>query len=126
LTAVLVSRELFVATRIAGAFESSGRELRRLDEPSQLIGLEGGVSLLLVDWDQREPGWAKDLTTWLERYEGAEAPRVILFGPHADLAAHAAAKVSGLGPMWARSKLFAEIGRLAEVADPERPIRPGR
>jgi len=125
LTAVLISRELLVATRIADAFASAGRELLRLDKPSQLRGLDG-ISLVLVDWDQREPGWTEDLAAWVDRHKDAEAPDVILFGPHADLAAHAAARASGLGPMWARSKLFAEIGRLAEKADPGRPIRPGR
>lgn len=125
MTAVLISPELFVATRIADAFASAGRELIRIDQPSQLNGLDG-VSLVLVDWDQRQPGWSEDLTAWVGRHESGEAPEVILFGPHADLAAHADAKASGLGPMRARSKLFAEIGSLARTTDPGRPIRPGR
>jgi len=125
LTAVLISRELLVATRIADAFAAAGRDLRRLDQPSQLNGLDG-VSLVLVDWDQREAGWAEELAAWVGRHQGAEAPDVILFGPHADLAAHADAKASGLGPMRARSKLFADLGSLAETAEPGRAIRPGR
>jgi hypothetical protein len=37
---------------------------------------------------------------------------VILFGPHGDLEAHAAARATGLGPMIARSKLVADLPTL--------------
>jgi hypothetical protein len=37
---------------------------------------------------------------------------VILFGPHVDLDAHAAARDAGLGPMMARSKLLSSLGEL--------------
>jgi hypothetical protein len=40
------------------------------------------------------------------------ASRVILFGRHTDLEAHAAAREAGLGPMWARSKLVTELSDL--------------
>jgi hypothetical protein len=36
----------------------------------------------------------------------------VLFGPHADLEAHDDARASGLGPMMARSKLFASLPSL--------------
>ena len=41
-----------------------------------------------------------------------DAARVILFGRHTDLEAHADARAAGLGPMWARSKLVAELPQL--------------
>ena len=62
------------------------------------------------------PGWAEQLLAWhAARPEGA-LPRLVLFGPHTDLEAHAAARAAGLGPMWARSKLLSEIpGLLANA-----------
>jgi len=57
------------------------------------------LDLVLVDWSARQPDWTDSL--W-ER----TATRVILFGPHTDLEAHATARDTGFGPMWARSKLI--------------------
>ncbi len=48
-------------------------------------------------------------------------PRLILYGPHTDLVAHAAASAAGLGPMLARSKLVASLPSLFDGA----PARPG-
>ena len=39
-------------------------------------------------------------------------PRMVVFGPHTDLAAHAEARAAGIGPMLARSKLVAGIHEL--------------
>lgn len=125
MTAVLISRDLLIASRVADAFARGDRELLRIDRPSELDGLEG-VSLVLVDWGEREPGWSEAIKTWLGRNGRTEVPRVIVFGPHIDLEAHAAARASGLGPMWARSKLLAEVGRLVESVGAVSPIRPGR
>ena len=48
------------------------------------------------------------------RSRALRGPRLILFGPHTDLEAHADARAAGLGPMWARSKLVAELQALME------------
>ena len=63
------------------------------------------AELVLVDWSERRPDWAEALQPTAGR-------RVIVFGPHTDLEAHADARAAGLGPMWARSKL---LGTLPEV-----------
>jgi hypothetical protein len=67
------------------------------------------VRVLLVDWGSRDPAWAATLRDWRDAASAEERPDIILFGPHTDLAAHAAAREAGLGPMRARSALFAAL-----------------
>jgi hypothetical protein len=89
--------------------------LERVDGPGNLPPAVS-VDLLLVDWSERDPGWGPQITAW--RNGAVPAPRIILFGPHTDLDAHAAAREAGLGPMKARSALMAglsdEVRRLPE------------
>lgn len=115
MTVAVVARDLIIATRIADAGARAGVEVRRFDHPSQLPPADA-VTLVLIAWDERRPGWAEQLLAWhAARPEGA-LPRLVLFGPHTDLEAHAAARAAGLGPMWARSKLLSEIpGLLANA-----------
>ena len=88
---------LVVAAR--GTFE-------RVDGPADLPPANS-VDLLLIDWSERDPGWGPQITAW--RDGAVPAPRIILFGPHTDLDAHAAAREAGLGPMRARSALVAGL-----------------
>ena len=108
MTVAVVSRDLMIATRIADAGARAGVDVRRYDDPSQLPSA-AELSLVLVAWDEREPDWGSALVAWCADAPQSAQPRVVLFGPHTDLAAHAEARVVGLGPMWARSKLLAEI-----------------
>jgi hypothetical protein len=110
MTAVLISSELLLASRVMDAAARAGEDLLRIEDPAQLPPAES-VRLLLVDWAARQPTWSDVLSRW-RASAPAEGPRVILFGPHADLDAHAAARAAGLGPMWARSKLVAEFPSL--------------
>ena len=103
----LVSRDLLFGSRIADAAARAGVRLARVDEPAQLPPA-ASVSLVLVDWAERQPGWGDQLKTWMAS-DSLDASRVILYGPHTDLEAHADARAFGLGPMWARSKLLAEL-----------------
>ena len=64
-----------------------------------------GLDLLLVDWSQRTDALAAELAAW----RAGASCRVIVFGPHTDLDAHAAARRAGLGPMWARSRLMRDL-----------------
>jgi hypothetical protein len=84
--------------------EAAAGSVRRVDRPSDLAPAEP-LDLVLVDWSAREPGWADALAA-------LPAERIVLFGRHTDLEAHAAARAAGLGPMWARSKLVAELPTL--------------
>lgn len=102
--------DLLLFSRIEAAATTAGASLLRVDSPDDLPRREV-FDLVLVDWAAREPDWADALR---ER----NASRVILFGPHTDLEAHAAARAAGLGPMWARSKLVAGLPDLVVV--PER------
>lgn len=96
-----VVSDLMLFSRVESAARVAGVELARLDDPSRL---PADADLVLVDWSARQADWADALRTHLGR--------VIVFGPHTDLEAHAAAKAAGIGPMWARSKLLTSLGDL--------------
>lgn len=111
MTVAVVSRDLMIATRIADAGARAGVEVRRFDDPSQLPA-KSGVSLVLVAWDERRPGWGERLVECQTGLPSARPVRIVLFGSHVDLAAHAEARAFGLGPMWARSKLVSALPAL--------------
>jgi hypothetical protein len=94
-----VVRDLMLFSRIESAARVAGSELARVDTPADI---PADADLALVDWSAREPDWADAL-------RALSGPRVIVFGPHTDLEAHAAAREAGLGPMWARSKLLTTL-----------------
>jgi len=104
---VALVADLLLASRIEEPARASGADYVRVDDVADLPA--DSVDLLLVDWSSRRPGWAEALATWSRR---PGAGRLILFGQHTDLEAHAAARAAGLGPMWARSKLVAEMSVL--------------
>ena len=93
--------DLMLYSRIESAARVTGASLVRVDDPSSL---PADAELVLVDWSARGDSWADALR--------AHPGRVILFGPHTDLEAHAAARAAGLGPMWARSRLLTSLGEL--------------
>lgn len=93
-----VVSDLMLFSRIESAARVAGVELARVDAPSDVLS---DADLILVDWSAREADWADAL--------GALTGRVIVFGPHTDLDAHAAAREAGLGPMWARSRLLSSL-----------------
>ena len=109
---VIIGRDLLTVTRIADAAAAAGYQAQRIDGPDQLPSA-GEVHVALVDWSERQPGWAGALRSWRDDHATtAEPARVLLFGPHTDIEAHMAARDSGLGPMMARSKLFASLPAL--------------
>jgi hypothetical protein len=101
-----VITDLMLFSRMESAATQADATLVRVDTPAEL---PPDLDLVLVDWSARQPGWADAL-------QAHPVPRVILFGPHTDLEAHAAARAAGLGPMMARSKLVADLAGLM-VAD---------
>jgi hypothetical protein len=103
-----VVSDLMLYSRIESAARVSGASLLRVDTPADLPADAADVpELVLVDWSARDPSWATPLRALREA-----GSRVILFGPHTDLEAHAAAKSAGLGPMWARSRLLTQMAVL--------------
>ena len=113
-----VVSDLMLFSRIEAAARVSGASLVRVDEPS---AVSQDAELVLVDWSARDASWPDPLRAM--RDSGA---RVIVFGPHTDLDAHAAAREAGLGPMWARSKLTAALAALvAESDETHSPARGG-
>lgn len=96
--------DLMLFSRIESAATDADATLVRVDAPADL---PPDLDLVLVDWSARQPGWADAL-------QAHPVPRVVLFGPHTDLDAHAAARATGLGPMLARSKLVADLPNLME------------
>ena len=97
-----VMSDLMLFSRIDAAATAAGASVVRVDSPD---ALPADVDLVLVDWSERQPGWSQAL-------RARTASRVILFGPHTDLVAHADARAAELGPMWARSKLVSELADL--------------
>jgi hypothetical protein len=108
-----VISDLMLFSRIDAVVAATGGSLLRVDDPADLPTAES-LDVVLVDWSARQPHWASLLTAW--RHTGRR-PRLILFGRHTDLEAHAAARAAGLGPMWARSKLVTELPRLVHGSD---------
>ncbi|MEO6578625.1 MAG: hypothetical protein ABIO99_06990 [Candidatus Limnocylindria bacterium] len=104
--------DLMMLSRIDAASAAVSADFERVDEPRQIAG-DDQPGLVLVDWSAREPSWAEELVAW---HASAPAARLILFGRHTDLEAHADARAAGLGPMWARSKLLAGLPALMDVA----------
>jgi hypothetical protein len=115
LIAALVSRELLFSSRIASAFERAGISLTRVARPADLPPAQS-VRVALVDWGDRDADWARQLLAWLATASESARPRVVLYGPHTDLDSHAAARAVGLGPMWARRKVLAELDRLVQLS----------
>jgi hypothetical protein len=101
-------RELMTASRIESLVTGAGASVARADAPDQLPAA-GEVDLLVVDWGDREPNWGAAIAAWRDRAEEGGRPRIVLFGPHTDLASHRAARDTGLGPMRARSSFFADL-----------------
>jgi hypothetical protein len=103
-----VISDLMFYSRIESAARTMGASVLRVDRPAD-VPVDGydRPELVLVDWSSREPSWIDPLRV----LRGAGA-RVILFGPHTDLDAHAAAREAELGPMWARSNLLGHLSRL--------------
>ena len=111
MTVVLLGRDLIIASRVFEAGLRAGAAVTRVDDPGALPP-PTSVRVLLVDWGDRLPDWGERLVEWCAGTPESARPRVILFGPHTDLVAHAEARAAGLGPMWARSKLLAELPSL--------------
>ena len=107
----IVSPDLLISTRIADAATRAGHEPLRVDSPA-LLPPPAGVGIAFVDWAARDDGWRLQLASWCSGAPESQLPRLVLFGPHTDLAAHAAARAAGLGPMMARSALISELPRL--------------
>ena len=99
-----VISDLMFYSRIESAAMAADADLVRVDSP---VGIPADVDLVLVDWSAREPDWTDAL-----RALRSAGTRVILFGPHTDLDAHAAARDARLGPMMARSKLAASLSEI--------------
>lgn len=104
------------ASRIESLVVGAGASVKRVDEPSQLPPA-AEVHLLVVDWGDRQPDWGAAIAAWRDGAQEGRRPRIVLFGPHTDLASHRAARDTGLGPMRARSAFFAALAdMLAEVS----------
>lgn len=112
---VALSRDLILASRILGQATAAGHVAELVGDPSGLPPASA-VDLLFVNWADREPAWGDRLSTWRAGAPADSAPRVIVYGPHTDLEAHAEATAARLGPMWARSKLVADLPTLLAAA----------
>jgi len=106
--------DLLSASRIEGAVRAAGGTWLRCDVVADLPD-PALVDLLVVDWGYRSVDWGAGITAW--RAASSTEPPVLLFGPHSDLEAHAAANAAGLGPMRARSSFFAALPKLVSPSE---------
>lgn len=106
-----MTADLLTYSRIEAAASSAGWIVDRVESPIDLPPA-AALDLVLVDWAGREASWALDLETWRARRTDSSRPRIIAFGPHTDLSAHASAREAHLAPMWARSRLFRSLPAL--------------
>lgn len=111
MTVALLARDLMISSRIAAAAEHAAVPFLRVADPADLPP-PAELRLLLVDWGDRAADWGDRIAAWCTGAPESARPRVILFGPHVDIGAHAAARAAGLGPMLARSKLVADLPSL--------------
>lgn len=106
---VAVGRDLIAGTRITDAARAAGYAATRADQVSNLPA-PSEVAVAVIDWSERDESWGAWLRSWQDA--GDPRPRLVLFGPHTDLVAHAEARRHGLGPVMARSRLFTSLGTL--------------
>ena len=112
-------QDLITASKIEGMVAAGGASLVRIESPTQLPP-NSDVDLLVVDWGDRQPEWGAAIAAWRDTSPAHRSPRVILFGPHTDLVAHADARKADLGPMRARSAFFGALSDL--LKRPERIV----
>jgi hypothetical protein len=91
--------------------DASEGKFLRVDDPRDLPAADA-LDLVLVDWAYRQDAWSSLLQAWPVAAPRTKHPKLILFGPHTDLRAHADAREAGLGPMWARSRLLSGLADL--------------
>lgn len=108
---VVLSQDLILASRILGQASAAGHQAELATAASDLP-LADSIDLLFVNWADRDESWADALAAWRDGATPSSRPRLILYGPHTDLDAHAAARVAGLAPMLARSKLVSDLPAL--------------
>jgi len=105
---VALVRDLITASRIENLVAGADGSLLRVGDPDSLPPAHQ-VDVLVVDWGDRAPDWGASIAAWRDGAEEGRRPRIVLFGPHTDLASHRAARDTGLGPMRARSAFFASL-----------------
>ncbi len=108
-------------SRIESAATAAGASLVRVDSPAEL---PAELDLVLVDWSARRADWAAAL-----RERSDAGLRIVLFGPHTDLPAHADAARrrarSDVGPLEApRGSRRAARGRAHGCLDGRFPSAP--
>lgn len=118
-TIAVVTDDLITASPILDAASANGYPSVRVERPHELP-TASSVRVAFIDWACREPDWGDQLRRWIANGE-AHKPRLVIFGPHADLQAHAAARQAALGPMVSRSKLFRNLHDYISGADPKLP-----
>lgn len=106
---VALVADLIALSRIDAAARAAEATLTHIDDPVRLPDA-AGVDLVIVDWGERRPAWGSVLAAWRRNAPAGTQPRLVLFGPHVDLDAHAEAKRHGIGPVMARGRLFSTLG----------------
>ena len=120
---VAIGTDLLIGSKLESVSMAAGADFARVAGPGGLPSAPQ-IDLLLVDWSDATPDWASALAEW-RAAAGTFAPRMYVFGPHTDLAAHAQVRAAGLGPMRARSWILSQLPTLVASA-PASPANSGQ
>ncbi|MCV0403317.1 MAG: hypothetical protein K5924_06360 [Chloroflexi bacterium] len=112
MTVLALVDDLLLGSRIEAAARGAGVDYARVASLDDLPEPDDRPVVLFVAWDERAPDWGVGLAAW-----SGSSPRfrLVLFGPHTDLAGHRAAKEHGIGPVLSRSKLMSSLPELVRV-----------
>jgi CheY-like chemotaxis protein len=111
---VLLSSDLMVQSRVAGAAERVGAQLRSASTVEQAVGLceEGPVRLLLVDLSTS----GLKPQTLIDRLPaaGASRPTIVAFGPHVHESLLSAAREAGCDEVVSRGQFFSQLDAILQ------------
>lgn len=106
---VVVCDDLFFWAKIHGAAKLRGRDAVRVGDEAAMdrAFAEGGVETILADLASR----GVDLSVWAARWkERADAPRLVGFVSHVDVAARDRARLAGFDTVLTRSQFSETLG----------------
>ena len=116
MTAVLLTRDLMIASRVEGAAARVGVSLRTSADSQDALAhcAEHPVRLLIVDLSAP----ALDMAGLVRELKvgPADAPFVVAFGPHVHEALLAAAREAGCDEVISRGQFFAQIDEILRRA----------
>ena len=116
---LVVGQNLFFLPRIQNVAGPSGYEVRLTARAPKFWELydEGNVALVLVDLEGDKDTWVRLVRELRER--DAPTPRVVAFGPHADIATLELARELGCDAVLTKGEFSGALKRIVETEGAE-------